>query len=872
MGLFKKKKEDNEDIISELSGISIKKPIIKNKPPEITNCIIKGIAEFMIVFGSLGGFMSAFDVEYNPIIVGVLFLIGALYLSSLFAFEKNWKKDVGYIIFFVVYVLGLFSLRSYVNSGFSVALNDVRSHFEVFFNMDSGNEFSELVDDRYLAATVMIIFVGTFEILLLNIFISNYMSFKTTAFVALFIYIFPLYIREEPNIAMVLCMIFGLMLVYLMKNGQHFQNVKNNPEFVKVEKKPGWIRRLSNRIEKKEETPGEVKVEYSQNPYVFAGIGLFSMICIVVAIMFNIMFGAEDYRKYYTENAYKTATRDTVSAVVLLGLRGLSPWGYSVGGMSGGNFRNVSAIRPMGRTHMKVTYAPYSYMPIYLKGYTGLEYMQGRWISGYELTGATFGSSPYFVVESMANEAAKLEDEFNYSVYGKTKGEGKGKAKSGVKPKVDGKVKTGVETKVDGKIMPSITDKLPVSTSAPQKNEKAAKAKMEIINVEANQEYAYYPYFTVFDDYNYYIDHKFGDEYTTDLGGKKLFLPSETGKKNKKTLTFYPNIDYNSKVTDMDSYIYKQVPEINRASVDKFIENAGITADDPDKVSKVVNYFKQNYKYSYNPGRVPNDQEFINYFLDENKRGVCYHFASACVLVLRRLGVSARYVEGYAFSYEQATQGKIREDLKFEDYYEGYSAIGKTAVMEVTVTDSNAHAWVEVYNPEKGWIVVDPTPANALEGETGDFWGAISKVLNDNSGTSLDGVIPKLNLEFFTSNGMKIAVLMIIGILVMFWLVRVIIRKRRLYAMLNTDDYKLNLIRNFRVLDEKKSKRDEEFAALSMPAAKIRYLYKKKQDKKGNAFVCEDFIEMLERACFAPGRLEECEYKKILENLKVLFK
>ena len=37
----------------------------------------------------------------------------------------------------------------------------------------------------------------------------------------------------------------------------------------------------------------------------------------------------------------------------------------------------------------------------------------------------------------------------------------------------------------------------------------------------------------------------------------------------------------------------------------------------------------------------------MEYFLTENKKGYCMHFASAGVLLLRAAGVPARYVEGY---------------------------------------------------------------------------------------------------------------------------------------------------------------------------------------------------------------------------------
>jgi protein-glutamine gamma-glutamyltransferase len=72
-------------------------------------------------------------------------------------------------------------------------------------------------------------------------------------------------------------------------------------------------------------------------------------------------------------------------------------------------------------------------------------------------------------------------------------------------------------------------------------------------------------------------------------------------------------------------------------------------------------------------------------FLRE-KRGYCQHFAGAMALMLRYVGVPARVAAGF-------TSGSYDE--------------GKD---EWTVTDHNAHTWVEVYFPGHGWIPFDPTP------------------------------------------------------------------------------------------------------------------------------------------------------------------
>ena len=70
-----------------------------------------------------------------------------------------------------------------------------------------------------------------------------------------------------------------------------------------------------------------------------------------------------------------------------------------------------------------------------------------------------------------------------------------------------------------------------------------------------------------------------------------------------------------------------------------------------------------------------------------DQHGYCQHFAGAMTLMLRYLGIPARVAVGF-------TSGTLSDD--------------KTTW---TVTDHDAHAWVEAWFPGWGWLPFDPTPA-----------------------------------------------------------------------------------------------------------------------------------------------------------------
>jgi transglutaminase-like putative cysteine protease len=78
-------------------------------------------------------------------------------------------------------------------------------------------------------------------------------------------------------------------------------------------------------------------------------------------------------------------------------------------------------------------------------------------------------------------------------------------------------------------------------------------------------------------------------------------------------------------------------------------------------------------------------QDSVDEFLFQTKAGFCEHFSSALVFLMRAAGVPARVVTGYQGGDLNPVDGKV------------------------TVRQSDAHAWAEVYLVDRGWIRVDPT-------------------------------------------------------------------------------------------------------------------------------------------------------------------
>lgn len=225
----------------------------------------------------------------------------------------------------------------------------------------------------------------------------------------------------------------------------------------------------------------------------------------------------------------------------------------------------------------------------------------------------------------------------------------------------------------------------------------------------------------------------------------QVIFPGET-----KEYTFYPElsgrpIHLSKKSLQLAGKDWLAVPPENQEVIAGFCREAGLSADASvqESVQALAQYFQENIPYTIRPGATPYRKDFVNYFLTENKRGYCAHFASAATLIFRYLGIPARYIEGYAIDPEDISEeGEIEYGKQYEDYYEGYSELGQTAVVSVNATDANAHAWVEVYDEQLGWQVADVTPASDEELTDNGLWQRILNFLrgSGNSGEAdVDG-------------------------------------------------------------------------------------------------------------------------------------
>jgi hypothetical protein len=103
-------------------------------------------------------------------------------------------------------------------------------------------------------------------------------------------------------------------------------------------------------------------------------------------------------------------------------------------------------------------------------------------------------------------------------------------------------------------------------------------------------------------------------------------------------------------------------------------------------VLRAIEHFRSGrLAYTLEPPLLGRDS--VDEFLFDARAGFCEHFSSAFVFLLRAAGVPARVVTGYQ-------GGEVNQVDRI-----------------ITVRQSDAHAWAEVWLAGRGWVRLDPTAA-----------------------------------------------------------------------------------------------------------------------------------------------------------------
>lgn len=657
MGIFKKTEEKQK--INVCQGITLAESVQMTRMARYQEVLVRGILEVLIVFGSVGGVLSCVGLNYHMLLLFIADAAIAAYFSNLFRTGKIWLRDIGYVSYFAIFILAIFLLKSYANSGFYAMVNELLNKITDYFMVDDVKVFSESIGNRAVTVPIAAIFVSSIEIIVLNIFLSTYMSITAAVLMGVPVFILPLFFRLEPDVLYVILLCAGIFGVIALKGSRHYRLVFDDRQFDTTEKK------------------GRLKtIRYTQSGKIAAQItGVLLGIILLVLGIVNVAYPPDNFTYRFKNSSVKAKIEEPLGNLIMYGFEALRNR-PNTGGIAEGQLGGVSSVITDGEPDLELIFTPYSTDTIYLKAFVGDRYSVDHW----EKDEDGMYPQPQVAGDSTTGETKDAETD-------KAAGENK-------------TTETGRRTGEPG-------------VTVLDKTDEAAHGKMDVINIAANVNYFYMPYYTLWDS------------------------ELESGYKNKsgiqrgqaKSYIYYPDYSYEagSKAQIKDSYL--EIPEANRAVIEEFCKEAGFGGTDEEIVQQVTEYFEENFPYTIHPGATPSGEDYVNYFLTTTKKGLCAHFASAATLIFRYYGIPARYCEGYAVDYNGVLDGKLFNEYygynnnskEYDDYFTGENQLGRTDVMVVDVTDESAHAWVEVYIDGK-WQVAETTPPAGDEEEQDDFW------------------------------------------------------------------------------------------------------------------------------------------------------
>ncbi|WP_410613613.1 transglutaminaseTgpA domain-containing protein [Amycolatopsis sp. lyj-109] len=142
---------------------------------------------------------------------------------------------------------------------------------------------------------------------------------------------------------------------------------------------------------------------------------------------------------------------------------------------------------------------------------------------------------------------------------------------------------------------------------------------------------------------------------------------------------------------------YTQIDQVDDRVRAKTQQLIGEASNDFDRASAIWRYFTAQNGFVYDTKTAPpiDNTDALTDFILNGKRGFCEQFASAMAVMLRVAGIPSRVAIGF-------TPG-----IQVNDY--------------LSITTQDAHAWVEAYFGDRGWVTFDPTPLSDGRGITPSY-------------------------------------------------------------------------------------------------------------------------------------------------------
>ncbi|MBO4627744.1 MAG: transglutaminase domain-containing protein [Lachnospiraceae bacterium] len=796
------------DIYSAKSGIAMDFGFSKLAPKErLIVCLLRGVLVFLCMFGTIGLFVSSFQLPCHMVLLALISFVFSVLLALLYYSYLSF--NIGYIVFFVIFIGVTLLTARYSSSGMNAVINMVLKVVDEKLNLKGVRVYSEFYSNRTLTITCCLINVMALLLCLFNNVISGACSPFLT-----FLLIFPIaetsiYLNDSVNYFYVGMILFGFLGVVLLRYSHRYKMpMKGLAKNVSIKKN-----RVSRRAERFVFTMRHMIVAAAVSAVVLLALGGL------------VVSAAPKYMK----NNYSTLKSDTdeiVKEIAVNGLSGLFNHYQSTGGLNEGKLGGIRSVSFDSETDLIVEHVPDNIYGMYLRGFVGDRYQDNSWSPARDT---------YFLSRSPYNMSA-----------------------SDISDALNAEMTVMKERMLAGE-------------------EQTATAQIRITNVDATMFYHYAPYYSElpvsgtdtrgdYRDvslrnkpgiYTYYPISQIDDLMEQYQGFPELLLPYRT---NSKVLKLYQRYVHNH---------YVNLPD-NVREVALQIAEEKLTGTDPlTVVHQLIEYFETEFTYTLQPGITPRNKDFVTYFLTEQKKGLCAHFATAATVLLRAKGIPARYVEGYHLQYDDALEMSEIEGENPDDWYQGYNGTlqegDSLAVMKANITDASAHAWTEIYVDGFGWYPLDFTVADYDFSESESFWsrfGGLLRLGDDITDSPVAAVAGGIR------SAAPFVLIVILAALGAGLLLYIMLRIRRMYRLYHLANNK-RLVYQYTALTKLLKKFDKVEEKNIYHRNMVAYL---KDKVDADSTETARYIALVEEASFSNRALSKEELEEATLLFKKLFK
>jgi len=648
------------------------------------------------VYGTLFSFISGLEISVNKPLLFAAIIVVAFVFYILFRIPVAMKFGIPLII--LIYLYAGYEFFAEIVNGFYYLENYIIAKLNNYFNLSILKYLVGAYDSREVVTIFLIFVVPIICFLACAVIVRNTMRVAfifTTMPLVLFSFIVGYIPESLPFAAYLIGIICLVGMGTTMKEKHRILSRKNLRE----------VNKIGDRL-------------LEQNFKYIIGFKIGALLsCILLLLLLTASLIISPIYPKQADNI-KALKKDFQTKIVELSTSetyhyfdtiqvfdfNLMPGNANAGGLSNGQLESKGEVSFNYNTALRVD-APDVGTSIYLKGYAGSIYEDNRWKE----------------LSTMEQDAyKKLSKEWNGTSF-----------------------QIGDQSGYLLSLIQSLSNEVYTDL-----NFSFGQVKVDSINADPN--YVYIPYFSLF-----------GQESSLNLNREDYI----TSKKKQKTYTFgyfntFSNLyDFNENAdyvnclnvyqdkwsyTNEEKEVLIKLKEYHtfEAAYRKYVNNTylqvpshGLEQLKSEFSNKGIAYYKTQYSnqalstlisdvrnriqkdtvYSLNPGTIPQGKDYIQYFLYDNKKGYCSHYASTAAMIFRIMGVPARYVEGYIIKTDNINKGKEDGSQTMVYRMDGDLNTKTITSKAMDIKDANAHAWVEIYVDGLGWVPVEMTPSSAIE-------------------------------------------------------------------------------------------------------------------------------------------------------------